>query len=103
MKRCFLIAGVVAGVLSVISLTMAGERVWATIETAKAIEIVERGLDWDQTTPINVVQQADRLKANVDILRSQAADRNTWVGLSCFMGIVAWGAIFMMRRQPTSN
>lgn len=99
MKRGFLAASILAGVLSVGFMVMAGERAMATSETNSALDIIASGVDWDESTPISAEQQADRMEANVEVLRSQKSARNTWGGLGVFTGLIAAGSVFMMRKQ----
>ena len=77
MKKLSLIAGVVIGVLGLVVSANAIERHLAASDTARSLQTIESGMDWDGETPITAVEQADRMDANVDVWRSQKSQRNT--------------------------
>jgi len=87
MKKISLIAGVVIGALGLFASANAVERQFAVRSTAEALEIIEAGVDWDGTTPITAEDQADRMNANVDVLRTQKGQRNT----SGLLGLLLMG------------
>ena len=77
MKKLSLIAGVVVSVLGLVVSANAVERHIAARDTARSLEIIESGMDWDSVTPITIEEQTDRLDANVYVWRSQKSQRNT--------------------------
>ena len=103
MKSPLLLTAIVAGVLSVICLTMAGERAVATGNTWDAIKVIESGMDWDQITPITTSQQAERMEANLNILQTQVSGRNTWGILGLVSSLVTIGAAFGIRSRRKSG
>ncbi len=104
MKFGILISCIVAGVLAIVFFVMAGERYVASGSTSQAIEVINRGLDWDETTPISAEQQADRMEANLDVLGRQESQRNMWAGLGMLTTLTLFGSVFMLKiRSATAG
>jgi di/tricarboxylate transporter len=99
MKKGYLAGTIAAALLMVLFVLMTAERAMAVSGTAKALDTIEQGLDWDGTTKISTQQQTDRINANLDVLVRERSQRNTWGGLALFTGVAAVGLGWMTRKH----
>ncbi|MCP3918643.1 MAG: hypothetical protein GY711_24115 [bacterium] len=82
-------------------LVVAGERHVSAADTSEALELIDSGLDWDGATPISIVQQTDRMNANVAVLRDQKSARNLRGGLGLLL--VGAGAFALFRQRARTR
>ena len=103
MKRGLLMTTIVTGILTLAFGAMTVERSMAAGETSAALDLINQGLDWDETTPITMEQQTDRMNANLEVLQSQKSQRNTQGTFAFLMLLATGGTAFAMQKQGTET
>ena len=86
-------------VLALVFLFMAIERTMVSSETAATLDTIEKGLDWDEQTPITIEKQTERMEANLEIYRSQTSQRNRWFLLAGIMSVATFGSFVIIKNK----